>query len=721
MKKQVLLFLISIVSINLFAQHISEYYTFSSSYIGNYHYQINGDTILENTDSDGGEITNVAIGFDFEYAGTTYSSLTIGVNGAITFTGNDVFGGNDLAGTATNTTDIIAPLWDDLYFRSDDYAEIRTELGGTSPNRYFAIEWYYLSWWHTGSTVTFNLYLNESSNDIEMYYSGVDVEETGGEIGASIGLNAGTSGDNFISVTPATTTTTSTSVANNAIMPSEYNDYVKYSKYTFKYGPHNDACEDAIVIDPNGYTNTQIMNGTDNNDGFIAPSGCGDGMNDGVWYTFTPDYDGEITIDVTATDFDVELGVYTGSCGNFTCVGSADDDDGPNGDTETVVLDIVAGTQYWVNAGDYSSALDHQETGNLTINVNYSPPANDLCTDAIEISCGDTLDGINVGATGTGQTSCGLSATNKGVWYHFAPTNGGGITSIWTTADFNTTLAVYSGSCGSFSCIANDNDTNGNQSYIEIETLPETDYYIYVVGYSDYTGEFSLNVDCTPPVNDEATGAILMNVGTIGTGCANPTTIRNDNGVTDSSPINGTPSCGHFAGGDSWYKFTAPTSGGIRINRLNLGDWVSFGYAIYDSPNANTPLVCDYISSSGTASNPYSGMTTGNTYWLRVWEYNNNDFGSEGICLEEVDTAGYDDLALVNFNYYPNPVTDVLHANAQEKITQISICNLLGKEVKKIVPNSLNTEIDLSNLSNGVYFVKVQVETRTGTFKIIKK
>ncbi len=722
MKKALLYLAILLLTTNLFSQHISEYYTFSRSYIGDYTYLYNGDIILQNTDSDGGEITNVAIGFDFEYAGTTYSSLTIGVNGAITFTGNDVFGGNELDGTSTNTTDIIAPLWDDLYFSSGDDAEIRTDLSGTSPNRYFAIEWRNVNWWGAGSSVTFKLYLNESSNDIEMYYSGVDVEETGGEIGASIGLNAGTSGDNFISVTPgtSTTTTTSTSVANNAIMPSEYNDYVKYSSYTFKYGPHNDACEDAIVIDPHDYTNTQIMNGTDNNDGFITPSGCGDGMNDGVWYTFTPDYDGEITIDVTADEFYVELGVYTGSCGSFVCVENADT---TLSGTEQVTIDVTTGTQYWVNAGAYYSGYDHQETGNLTINVNYNPPVNDVCADAIEINCGDTLDGTNIGAIGTGLTSCGLNASSLGVWYHFAPTNGGGITAIWTTADFDTKLAVYSGNCGSLSCLAYDDDTNGNQPYIEIETLPETDYYIYVVGYSDYTGEFSLNVSCTAPVNDEATGAILMDVNAIDAGCVSPTTVWNNNGTTSSESTNDIPVCGYYAGGDLWYKFVVPASGGIRVLRAGAGDWGALGYALYDSPNGDNSdiLTCAFIAENVTEGNSVTGLTVGNTYWLRIWEYNNNDFGSVNICLEEVDTIGYDDLVAVGFKYYPNPATDVLYLSAQENIEKISIYNMLGQEMKNSVPLTTNLSLDISDLQTGTYFIKAQVGNHLGTFKLIKE
>jgi hypothetical protein len=46
---------------------------------------------------------------------------------------------------------------------------------------------------------------------------------------------------------------------------------------------------------------------------------CGGGMNDGVWYTFTPTVGGALDL-VLTTSWDSEIAVYSGSCGVFTCV-----------------------------------------------------------------------------------------------------------------------------------------------------------------------------------------------------------------------------------------------------------------------------------------------------------------------------------------------------------------------------------------------------------------
>jgi len=87
----------------------------------------------------------------------------------------------------------------------------------------------------------------------------------------------------------------------------------------------------------------------------------------------------------------------------------------------------------------------------------------------------------------------------------------------------------------------------------------------------------------------------------------------------------------------------------------------------------------------------------------------------------DFSTLTINDLALVNFNYYPNPVKDELHVTANENINQISIYNMLGQEVINIAPAALTTKINTANLTNGTYFIKAQVGLHTGTYKFIKQ
>ncbi|MRX66399.1 Por secretion system C-terminal sorting domain-containing protein [Flavobacterium resistens] len=79
------------------------------------------------------------------------------------------------------------------------------------------------------------------------------------------------------------------------------------------------------------------------------------------------------------------------------------------------------------------------------------------------------------------------------------------------------------------------------------------------------------------------------------------------------------------------------------------------------------------------------------------------------------------DFNLTTFQFYPNPVIDILTIENNSVIDDVEIIDVSGKSVvfKKI--NDLHSEIDLSNLSSGVYILKVKSENRQKTVKFIKK
>lgn len=81
-----------------------------------------------------------------------------------------------------------------------------------------------------------------------------------------------------------------------------------------------------------------------------------------------------------------------------------------------------------------------------------------------------------------------------------------------------------------------------------------------------------------------------------------------------------------------------------------------------------------------------------------------------------IDTVVFND-----FKYFPNPVKNTLSISNNYIIDKIEISSLLGQVLihKKI--NELQTEINFSDLPNGIYFVKVVSENSEKTFKIVKE
>ena len=90
-----------------------------------------------------------------------------------------------------------------------------------------------------------------------------------------------------------------------------------------------------------------------------------------------------------------------------------------------------------------------------------------------------------------------------------------------------------------------------------------------------------------------------------------------------------------------------------------------------------------------------------------------------GDCSDSVNSIS--DLKALGFNYYPNPVSNDLFLTARENISNVTIFNMLGQEVKNVVPSSLETTINMSNLVANTYFVRVQIGDTIGTFKVVKK
>jgi hypothetical protein len=66
---------------------------------------------------------------------------------------------------------------------------------------------------------------------------------------------------------------------------------------------------------------------------------------------------------------------------------------------------------------------------------------------------------------------------------------------------------------------------------------------------------------------------------------------------------------------------------------------------------------------------------------------------------------GISEFNKTSVNIYPNPVSSNLYLNNIDGIEMIRISNILGETVNTVKVNSNSTELNVSNLSNGIYFV----------------
>lgn len=79
------------------------------------------------------------------------------------------------------------------------------------------------------------------------------------------------------------------------------------------------------------------------------------------------------------------------------------------------------------------------------------------------------------------------------------------------------------------------------------------------------------------------------------------------------------------------------------------------------------------------------------------------------------------DFVLPNFSYYPNPLKHALTINNTIVIDEIEIYSVSGQSILSKRIDSDHSEIDLSNISSGLYFLKVKSEGQVKIVKLVKK
>lgn len=355
--------------------------------------------------------------------------------------------------------------------------------------------------------------------------------------------------------------------------------------------------------------------------------------------------------------------------------------------------------------------------------IDSCPPGNDTCATATSLTCGNQYAGSTAAATIDAVGDCG-AVDNDAANVFYTYTGSGALENVTLSlcgSGYDTSIAVYTGACGGLICYANNDDSCGTQSVVTFLSDGTSTYTIMVEGWNaTSTGVFVLDVSCapatTPPANDTCGTAEALTVG------GGP--VPGDNTDATSNILN--PGCDAFGTiSDVWYSFVAPTSGVVDIETIiTTADQANV--AVYDDCLQTTELACS--AANGGESFTVTGLTSGLTYYVQVWNDpatlsappQNRAQGTFTVELTE-NTLSVGNFEINGFEYFPNPVNDKLSLRAQSNIQNISVFNILGQEVMRMVPNAVSTDVDMSELSQGAYFVNVSINDTTETIKIIKR
>jgi len=128
-------------------------------------------------------------------------------------------------------------------------------------------------------------------------------------------------------------------------------------------------------------------------------------------------------------------------------------------------------------------------------------PSNDLCSNAIALTCGGTISGTTVNSSAIGiPPNCFGVVPAYGVWFTYSNPVSQFVTLSTNNANtnFDSRLAVYSspGGCTAFLCVASNDDPGGPFATVNFLAQAGVIYYIYLDGFNNATGEYGLSTSC---------------------------------------------------------------------------------------------------------------------------------------------------------------------------------------------------------------------------------
>jgi len=211
-----------------------------------------------------------------------------------------------------------------------------------------------------------------------------------------------------------------------------------------------------------------------------------------VWFRWTAPSTGQFFFNTLGSEFDTLLAVYTGNTLNHLTPVSSNDDVNSSHASAVSIL-ATSGTTYQVAVDGYEG-----ETGVLTVAWGpEAPPANDNFTNAQIISgvAGSVLE-TNIGASKeSGEPDHAQALGGRSVWFRWTASSTNKVSITTAGSDFNTLLAVYTGSSVNALVRLASNDDFEADSTSAVTFFPSagTTYRIAVDGYSGQMGAVMLN------------------------------------------------------------------------------------------------------------------------------------------------------------------------------------------------------------------------------------
>lgn len=534
----------------------------------------------------------------------------------------------------------------------------------------------------------------------------------------------------FASVATAQMPTTMHGVANRAAYQAKLVPAMHHAQEgALRGGIPNDDCAGATVLTVGSTCTT-----TDGNLEFATESqpaatcsGFSSPAANDAWYTFTAT--GNTTVieatgggDAT-TGMDVVIEVFAGSCSDLGSLGCVDAS--VRAETEAFAFATVTGSTYFYRVYYYEYTAGQSD--NTFTTCVYSPtniPANDLCSGATNqpLSVGNSVGftGDNTGGLDTELLGFGT------VWHSFTTTECTNLVLSYcgTTPAFGNAFLNLFSDCPPVTAFGsssfNTTDCPDGNVTIYYQNVPAGTYYYGVLTSDVSVGPYTITVAASacaaPAPNDDCANAIPLTAGSF---CNYQT--FGSNLTTESLPA---ILCNGFTGNasdDIWFSFVA-TATGMTVGAQGTDDGDGNPNTGYDAVTevfdacGGTSLGCaDATLGNEAEAIELTGLTIGNTYYMRVYHYAAAAATpqSVGVCVVEgtgINIGIAESADGAGWSVYPNPNDGQfsLVCSGGDLQGTIEISDVTGRVVhieRIVVINGTSQTIQPAGLSAGTYSI----------------
>lgn len=501
--------------------------------------------------------------------------------------------------------------------------------------------------------------------------------------------------------------------------------------YSFQMNAQ-DTCLTASVIGPGIHT-VAVVDGTEIPDPICAPNGAGASV--GEWYSYTPTISGTATVttNLTANDgVDTRLHIYTGVCGALVCYANSDDVSGTNYLSE-VTFDVFNGTTYYIAFDDRwdDSGFDFDlSEASLTCLPTNGYGADDITATTIDLYWTDNNTGtptweIEYGATGFVQ---GAGTTNAGI-----ATVAHTISGLTKNTEYEFYIRT---NCG---MADGDSPWDGPIGFRTIRNCTPYVSYPYSESFVDGTmldcWAFE-DADASSPTwtynnGDNDLDGDMINDSFMVLLPQTPTELVKDDwmfsgkmGMVAGTPYNVSVLYNGFdfngtQANESFELIIVDEQSSTAAFQSVIGTYAGITQSgVIADPGGN-----DLITQAYTASETFTPTTSG-SYYVAIRA---TTVGTASLLIVlnlSVDGAqlSVDEFNQDTITHIYNTTTDQLTLqSASLPFSGVQIFNMLGQIVLVKDLSQSQEVIEMSSLIDGLYLVKLNIEGKTKTIKMIKR